>query len=117
MGNEQDEKLDFNALVEQCAGTDSGIQESCLAKVVMKAMINRYGKGKVIPDSLGLPKIEDFARKDVKTSCGILDAIYSCVAKSFYGDSCHMLDIRSEAIKYMQAELEVRQKIKRDANI
>ena len=53
----------------------------------------------------------------MKTSCGILDAIYSCVAKSFYGDSCHMLDIRSEAIKYMQAELEVRQKIKRDANI
>ena len=115
--NEQEEKLDFNALVEQCAGPNRKEQESYLARVVMKVMIEKYGKGEVIPDSLGLPKIEEFAKKDVQTAEVILDAIYSCVSKSLLGDSCHMLYLRSEAIKYMLSELERRQKIQCEAGV
>ncbi len=115
--NEQAEGRDFNVLVEQCAGPDRKEQESYLARVVMKVMIKQYGEGKVFPDSLDLPKIEDFAKKDVQAAWVMLDAIYSCVSKSLLGDSCHMLDIRSEVIKYMLSELERRQEIQREAGI
>ena len=115
--SERDEKLDFNALVERCAGSDRKEQGRFLVKVVMKVMIEQYGKGERIPDSLGLPEIEEFAKKDANTACMILTAIYSFVAESLLNDSCYMLDIRSWVIAYMQSELERRQKIQREAGI
>ena len=117
VNTEQVEKEDFNALVVQCAGPDRKEQEGYIARVIMKVMNEQYGEGKVFPDSLDLPKIEDFAKKDVQAAWVMLDAIYSCVSKSLLGDSCHMLDIRSEVIKYMLSELERRQEIKREAGI
>ena len=117
VNTEQVEKEDFNALVVQCAGPDRKEQEGYIARVIMKVMNEQYGKGGIIPDSLGIPKIETFVQKDLHTAWALLSVIYSCLARSLLGDSCHMLDIRSKARKHMQAELERRQEIKREAGI
>ena len=44
MGNGQADKLDFNALVARCAGPDGNEQESYLARVVMKVLIEHFGR-------------------------------------------------------------------------
>ena len=48
----------------------------------------------------------------------MLDVVYASAAKALLGDPCHdMLGVRSEAIKYMQSELKLRQEIQREAGI
>ena len=115
--DEQNEKQDLNVLVAQCAGPDRKEQERFLVRAIMKVLIEQYGKGEKIPDSLGLPEIEEFAKHDAYTTCMILTVIYSFVAESLLNDSLHMLDIRSWVIKYMQSELERRQKIQHKAGV
>ena len=107
---------EFNALVAECAGTDKKDEQvSYLAKVIMKAMKDRYRKGDKIPDSLGIPAIEEFAEKDAYTACKILDALYSFVSESLLDGS--IMNIRADAIRIMQEELNRRQKIQQEANI
>ena len=115
--NEQVEKLDFNALVVQCAGPDRKEQESFLAVVVMKSLIERLGRDSYLPDKNVL-RVLGVREEDVSAAIRVLDGVYAWVSKSLLGDPCcDLLYIRSYAIKYMRAELERRQKIQREAGI
>ncbi len=113
-GNEGGSAL--GALVAKCACSNKKVEQvSYLAKVIMKAMKDRYRKGEKIPDSLGIPAIEAFADKDAYTAYGILDGIYSFVSESLLDGS--ILNIRADVISIMQEELKRRQQIKQEANI
>lgn len=105
---------EFNALVAECAGSDKEDEQvAYLVKVIMRAMKHRYSVGERIPDSLGIPELEEIAKKDASTACKILDGVYSFVSKSLLDGS--IVYIRADAISIMQEELMSRQEIKHGA--
>ena len=115
--NEQVEEQDFNALVVRCAGRDKKEQEEYLVRVVMKLLIQHFGRGKKLPDENVLRAI-GICEEDTRVAMKVLDSIYEYVIKALLGDPCcDLLGIRSEAIKYMRSELERRQTIQREAGI
>lgn len=107
---------EFNALVTKCACSNKkDAQVSYLVKVVMKVMAKQFGKGKKIPDSLGIPEIEALAKKDVHTACSVLDGLYSFLSKSLLDHPD--FNLRAKVISGMQKELKDRQEAKQIANI
>ena len=106
---------EFNALVEKCAGSSRKDQLSFLERVIMKLMIKQYGKGDVIPDSLGAPELEALAKKEPATAMQILSCIYSYMSSLVLDNN--IVAIRSQAVSIMQDELNRRQKIQQEANV
>ena len=115
--NEQVEEQDFNALVVRCAGRDKKEQEEYLVRVVMKLLIQHFGRGKKLPDENVLRAI-GICEEDTQVAMKVLDGIYAWVSKGLLGDHCCDLSgIRSEAIEYMRSELERREAIQREAGV
>jgi len=115
--NEQIEKQDFNALVVRCAGPDKKEQEEYLVSVVMKLLIQRFGRGRKLPDENVL-RVLGIREEDTQVAMKVLDGIYAWVSKGLLDDPCCDLPgIRSEAIEYMRSDLERRQAIQREAGI
>ena len=115
--NKQVEELDFNALVVRCAGPDKEEQEAYLVKVVMKLLIQHFGRGKKLPDENVLRAI-GICEKDTQVAMKVLDSIYEYVVKALLGDPrCDLLGISPEIIEYMRSELERREAIQREAGI
>ena len=119
VGNEQEERLDFNALVARCAVSDKKKeQEEYLVKVIMKLLTERYGRGAYFPDSNVFQGHRSLTNEEVDLAMKMLDVVYASASKALLGDLCHdMLGVRSEAIKYMQSELKLRQEIPCEAGI
>ena len=114
--NEQE--CDFNALVEACAGPDRKEQTNYLVKVVMKIMIEFYGRNLIqkLPDANVLLR---HSLGDLIGNGGadieLLDAIYLALAKSLLGDvHNHPSDIRSKVKEYMLSELRRRQVLQQE---
>ena len=78
-------------------------------------MIKQYGKGDVIPDSLGAPELEALAKKEPATAMQILSCIYSYMSSLVLDNN--IVAIRSQAVSIMQDELNRRQKIQQEANV
>ena len=115
--NDRDEELDLNALVARCAGPDKKEQGEYLVKVIMKLLIQHFGRGKKLPDENVL-RVLGICEEDTRVAMKVLDGIYAWVSKSLLGDSCCDLpNIHSEAIEYMRSDLERRQAIQREAGI
>lgn len=114
---EQVEGMDFNALVVRCAGHDKKEQEEYLVKVVMKLLIQRFGRDEKLPDANVL-RVLGISEEDTQVAMKVLDGIYAWVSKGLLGDPCcNLPGIRSEAIKYMRSELERRRAIQREAGV
>ena len=115
--NEQVEKQDFNALVARCAGPVKEEQEAYLVKVVMKLLIQHFGRGKKLPDENVLRAI-GICEEDTRVATKVLDSIYEFVVKALLEDPRRdLLGISPEIIEYMRSELERRQAIQREAGI
>ena len=115
--NEQVEEQDFNALVVRCAGPDKKEQEEYLVRVVMKLLIQRFGRGSKLPDG-NVFRVLEICKEDTQVAMKVLDCIYTCVVKALLEDPRRdLLGISSEAIEYMRSELERRQAIQREAGI
>ena len=107
--NEENEKQDLKVLVARCVGTDRKDQEVYLVRVIMKSLIERYGRGPYFPDSNALQMHKLLTNEDVDLAMKMLDVVYASAARALLDDPCHdMLGIRSEVIKYMQSDLEQR---------
>ena len=115
--DKQDENLDFNALVVRCAGHDKKEQEEYLVKVVMKLLIQHFGRGSKLPDG-NVFQVLKICEEDTRVAIRVLDSIYEHVVKALLGDPCcDLLGIRSEIIEYIRSELERRLAIQREAGI
>ena len=115
--NDRVAELDFNALVVRCAGPDKEEQKAYLVKVVMKLLIQHFGRGKKLPDENVLRAI-GICEEDTRVAMKVLDGIYAWVSKGLLGDPCcDRLGIRSEIVEYMRSDLERRQAIQREAGI
>ena len=115
--NEQVEELDFNALVVRCAGPDKKEQEEYLVRVVMKLLIQRYGRDSKLPDANVL-RVLGIREEDTRVAMKVLDGIYTWVSKGLLDDPCCDLpSIRSEIVEYMQSDLERRHAIQREVEI
>lgn len=115
--NDRVAELDFNALVVRCAGPDKEGQEEYLDRVVMKLLIQRFGRGKKLPDENVLRAI-GICEEDTRVAMKVLDGIYAWVSKGLLGDPCcDCLGIRSEIVEYMRSDLERRQAIQREVGI
>ena len=115
--NEQVEEQGFNALVVRCAGRDKKEQEEYLVRVVMKLLIQHFGRGKKLPDENVLRAI-GICEEDTQVAMKVLDSIYEYVVKALLEDPRRdLLGISPEIIEYMRSELERRQAIQREAGI
>ena len=116
--NEENEQQALKVLVARCVWADRKKQEVYLVRVIMKSLIERYGRGPYFPDSNVLQMHKSLTKEDVDLAMKMLDVVYASAAKALLDDPCHdMLGVRSEAINYMQSELERRKKIQREAGI
>ena len=115
--NDRVAELDFNALVVRCAGPDKKEQEEYLVKVVMKLLIQRYGRDSKLPDANVL-RVLGIREEDTRVAMKVLDGIYAWVSKGLIGDPyCDLPGIRSEIVEYMRSDLERRQAIQREVGI
>ena len=97
--NDRIAEMDFNALVVRCAGPDKEGQEEYLDRVVMKLLIQRFGRGKKLPDENVLRAI-GICEEDTRVAMKVLDGIYAWVSKGLLGDPCcDRLGIRSEIVE------------------
>lgn len=116
--NEENVKQDLNALVTQCVGADRTKQEVYLVRVIMKLLIERYGRGPYFSDSNVIQVHKLLTSEDFDLAMKMLDVVYASAAKELLDVPCRdMLGVRSEVIKYMWADLERRQGIKCEAGI
>ena len=111
--NKQVEELDFNALVVRCAGPDKEEQEAYLVKVVMKLLIQHFGRGKKLPDENVLRAI-GICEKDTQVAMKVLDSIYEYVVKALLGDHrSDLLGISPEIIEYMRSDCRQKEEYRR----
>ena len=117
MTNCEQDKLDFDVLVARCAGPDRKEQECYLARVIMKLLIERFGRDSHLPDANVL-WVLGICEDDVVAAMRVLDGIYTWVSKSLLGDSrCDMSAIREGARDEMLKELIRRQEFQHDPRI
>ena len=112
------QKCDFNFLVTACAGQDREAQENYLVCLVMKLLIERYGRDPKLPDANVLRKHGIVDIKNVHEAEKVLDAYYLAVSRALLDDaSDDPCGIRDKAIEYMRSDLNRRQEIRKEAGV
>ena len=106
---EQDNNLDFNALVARRAGPDRKDQEKYLANVTMHLMMKPFARDARLPDSnvihtlIAKGSIDKFCEKHVLAAINMLDTFYDTIACAVLDDpDFNPDDIRSKVMKFMK---------------
>ena len=116
--------MNLNKLTELCAGAEKKTQEAFLENVLLKVMIDKFGRGCKLPDENAIPAVlenmpvldVEYVRENPVVATKILDAFYKIVSKLLLEDTnFDMLDLRSTSEAYLAKELERRENIKAKA--
>ena len=115
--------MNFSKLAAECAGQDPDKQQEFLSNVLLKIMIDRLGRGSNLPDANAIPvlvnahepSIAQLIKENSSLAMEILDAFYKCISKNLIGNpSFDILNLRSDAKKYMEEVIAKRQEIERE---
>lgn len=116
--------MDLKELTERCAGAEKKEQEAFLGNVLLKVMINKFGRGSKLPDGNAVPAVLEImpvldvehARGNPADAAKVLDDFYQIATKLLLEDvDFDILDLRSAVKEYMAKELERRKNIKAKA--